>query len=44
MFALLSSEPQIANIINTFIALAPITTIDSIRSPIKYLTPFKDIL
>ncbi|CAG2104946.1 unnamed protein product [Medioppia subpectinata] len=44
MFALLSSKPEYSQIINPFIALAPIAYVAGIKSPIRYFTEFSSAL
>lgn len=42
MFGLLASQPRFNSLVKPFIALAPVSTVSHIRSPIRYLakTPF----
>jgi hypothetical protein len=44
MFALLSSQPEYAQFINPFIALAPVAYVGKIISPIRYFADFSDVL
>ncbi|KAK7071277.1 hypothetical protein SK128_015991 [Halocaridina rubra] len=39
-FALMSSQPQYQDRVSSMIALAPVATVTSISSPIRYLAPF----
>lgn len=43
MFALLSMRPEYAKIVRPFLALAPVSTVASVRSPIRYLAPLAPI-
>ncbi|CAG2161896.1 unnamed protein product [Oppiella nova] len=44
MFALLASRPEFSQIINPFIALAPVAYVSDIITPIRYIAEFNDVL
>ena len=44
MFALLASRPEYSQIINPFIALAPVAYVSDIITPIRYIAEFNDVL
>ncbi|XP_046918119.2 gastric triacylglycerol lipase-like [Dermatophagoides farinae] len=44
MFALLSLRPEYADIVQPFIALAPITFVKNIQSPMRYFSPMEPLL
>ena len=44
MFGLLSMQPHFSQIINPFIALAPVTSVGHMTTPLKNLAPLKSLL